>query len=91
MISRRVILANRCHMGDFSAPAFGAASRPRSAHFPQGAWLQKSGGNRPLRKMTSAAYGVSRDSIAEALAEGSPVRHSSQRHEFLKVCPVKKA
>jgi hypothetical protein len=41
--------------------------------------------------MTSAAYGVGRDSIADALAERCPVRHSSQRYRFRGVCLVKKA
>ena len=45
----------------------------------------------PLRKMTSAADAVGRDSAADALAEGCPVRHSSQRPRYWKVCPVKKA
>ncbi|RLE23976.1 MAG: hypothetical protein DRJ65_10785 [Acidobacteria bacterium] len=39
----------------------------------------------------SPAYGVVRDSIADVGAEGSQVRHSSQRHRFLEDCPVKKA
>ncbi len=46
---------------------------------------------RPLRKMTSAAYGVGRDSIAGVLAEGSPVRPSSQRRRFWKEGRMKKA
>jgi len=45
----------------------------------------------PLREMTSAAYGSCRDSIAGALAEGSPVRHSSQRLRKREGCSVKKA
>ena len=45
----------------------------RSAHFPQGTWLQELGGSRPLRKMTSAAYGFSQDSTAKGVAVDCPV------------------
>ena len=44
-----------------------------------------------MRKMTSAAYGVGQHSIAKGVAEGSQVRHSSQRHRCREYCPVKKA
>ncbi len=85
----------------FPTPAFGSdlelspnlktALRSRSAHFPQGAMELASGKYRPLRKMTSAACGVGRDSITEALAERCPVRLSSHRLRFLEDSPVKKA
>ena len=53
--------------------------RPRSVHFPQGASKQKSGGNRPLREMTSAAYTVGRDSVAEVTAECCQARFFLKR------------
>jgi hypothetical protein len=40
--------------------------------------------------MTSAAFGVG-DSIADGVAVGCPVRHSSQRLRVREICPVKKA
>ena len=45
----------------------------------------------PLREMTSAAYGVGRDSIADALAERCPARLSSQQLRWLEVYPMKKS
>jgi len=45
----------------------------------------------PLEETTSTAYGVDRDAVSEALAEGCPVRPSSNSRLCWEVCPVKKA
>jgi len=45
----------------------------------------------PLEEKTSTAYGIDRDSIADALAERCPARLSSQRLRWLEVCPMKKS
>ena len=52
-------------------PAFGSApARTPARPFPGGAAFFESGGEPPLRGKTSAAYGIGRDSIANAFAEG---------------------
>ncbi len=70
----------------FLSPAFGGALRSASAQrmpvAPARCVSLKGGGAgigkiSPLRETTSAAYGVGRDSVADALAERCPVVHSS--------------
>jgi len=80
-----------CCPGAYSpSPAFAVASRSRSVLFRRGDILEI-GRQPPLRKTTSAAYGVGRDSIADALAERCPVRHSPQRLRLPRGCPVENA
>ncbi len=52
------------------SPAFGVArGAPPLGAFPGGAAFPTLVGGPPLREMTSAAYGVSRDSLANSVAE----------------------
>ena len=50
--------------------------------FPQGATGMLSGEDWRLEEMTSAAYGVGRDSVACALAEGCPPLHCPQHCSY---------
>ena len=85
----------------FPTPAFGsalrsprvqmAADRARSAHFPQGAPVLASAEHSPLREMASAAFGASRDSVAEGVAGCCPARLSSPRLRCREGSLVKKA
>lgn len=72
-------------------PAFGVAQgAPPLGAFPGRGFVTEIEREPPLREMTSAAYTVGQNSIANAVAERCPVRLSSQRPRSLKGCPVKK-
>jgi len=43
-------------------------------------------GAQPLRETTSAAYGVGRDSIADALAERCPTQPFPKRNRYREAC-----
>ncbi len=58
--------------------------------FPQGAAVFESGEGPPLEGMTSAAYGVRRDSVPDALAVDCPTQPSPQRRAYRKVCRGRK-
>ena len=53
-----------------STPAFGRPIRSSRSALSRRGSIFDSGGSQPLQEMTSAAYGVGRDAVAEALAEG---------------------
>ncbi len=60
------------------------ADRPRSVHFPEGLGYRNRESS-PLRKMTSAAYTVGRDSVAEATAVGCQARIFPSQYINLRV------
>ena len=73
----------------YQTPAFGVASAPARRIFRRGLDTE-CGRNSPLRKTTSAAYGVGHHSIANGTAVGARCRPSSHRLLNWGFCPVKR-
>jgi len=57
-------------------PAFWSAFGPPARRVSLKGIRAENGEASPLREKASAAYGVGRDSVADALAERCPARHS---------------
>jgi hypothetical protein len=75
----------------FQARPSGARGRAPARCISRRGFVTEIGRKSPLRKMTSAAYGVGRDSTVDALAERCPVRLSSRRLRLLGACPMKRS
>ena len=79
--------AVHCSGSWIPTPAFGRASVPPARRISLKGDNVGIGRALPLRKMTSAAFGVGRDSVAEALAVGCPVSAFIATAEYSGVLP----
>ena len=77
---------NRLFRALFPYPAFGSAFAPPARCISRRVDISGFGRQPPLREMTSAAYGVSRDAIADGGAGDCPTQLFPQRHRHRKDC-----